>query len=312
LRFYLWISTKVSIIAAISALTMKTKDWFCPFDLLGLRRQSMALLLVNLFWKTNCRSRRIKSRTKAGVVATGLAALNMMAGVQARSRISRLRHCDLTPMSGITFLLSENAMRSEDPCTDWFRPVARRNSRAERTGDRPRTRKECLNMTNSKTTKQLLVKATGVVALNIILTGAAFGQTTWTGAQTTSWFDGGNWSNGVPTAAANATINTSTLNPTVVPTGAAEALSINLGSTGTGNLTIESGASLTTSTNDFIGGSSPGTVTVTGSWTNKGVPFSDGLITVGSGSAQGTLTISNGGTVNDATGTVAGGGEPVR
>ena len=167
-------------------------------------------------------------------------------------------------------------------------------------------------MTNSKTTKQLLVKATGVVALNIILTGAAFGQTTWTGAQTTSWFDGGNWSNGVPTAAANATINTSTLNPTVVPTGAAEALSINLGSTGTGNLTIESGASLTTSTNDFIGGSSPGTVTVTGSWTNKGVPFSDGLITVGSGSAQGTLTISNGGTVNDATGTVAGGGEPVR
>ena len=53
-------------------------------------------------------------------------------------------------------------------------------------------------------------------------------------------------------------------------------------------------------------------MTVTGSWTNKGAPFENGLITVGSSSAPGALTISNGGTVNDATGTIAGGGEPVR
>jgi len=168
-------------------------------------------------------------------------------------------------------------------------------------------------MASSKTTKQLLAMAAGIVALNIILTGVVFGQTTWTGTNSTNWFDVGNWSPAtVPTAAVSVTINTSTPNPTVVPTGAAEALSINLGSTGEGNLTIQSGASLTTSTNDFIGGSSPGTVTVTGSWTNKGAPFENGLITVGSSSAPGALTISNGGTVNDATGTIAGGGEPVR
>jgi len=39
-------------------------------------------------------------------------------------------------------------------------------------------------MTSSKTTKQLLVEATGVVALNIILTGVVFGHTTWTCANT--------------------------------------------------------------------------------------------------------------------------------
>ena len=55
---------------------MKTKDWT-----LLRQRQSIALPLVNLFVKTICRNCRIKSRTKAKVVATGLVALKMMAGV---------------------------------------------------------------------------------------------------------------------------------------------------------------------------------------------------------------------------------------
>src|SRR6476619_6993177 len=60
---------------------MKTKDWFSRFDILRLRRRSTTLLLVSLFLKTICRNHRIKSRTKSKVVATGLVALDMMAGV---------------------------------------------------------------------------------------------------------------------------------------------------------------------------------------------------------------------------------------
>src|SRR5262249_11515492 len=51
------------------ALTMKTKDGFSRCDLLRLRRQSTALLLVNLFLKTICSNHRIKSPRKATVVA---------------------------------------------------------------------------------------------------------------------------------------------------------------------------------------------------------------------------------------------------
>ena len=48
---------------------MKTKDGFSRCDLLRLRRQSTALLLVNLFLKTICSNHRIKSPRKAAVVA---------------------------------------------------------------------------------------------------------------------------------------------------------------------------------------------------------------------------------------------------
>ena len=48
---------------------MKTKDGFSRCDLLCLRRQSTALLLVNLFLKTICSNHRIKSPRKAAVVA---------------------------------------------------------------------------------------------------------------------------------------------------------------------------------------------------------------------------------------------------
>jgi hypothetical protein len=61
---------------------MKTKDWFSRFHLIVVRRQRPALLFVNLFSKTIWRNRRIKSCTKAKVVASGLVALDMiLAGV---------------------------------------------------------------------------------------------------------------------------------------------------------------------------------------------------------------------------------------
>ena len=43
-------------------------------------------------------NRRIKSRTKAKVAATVLAALNIPADARARCRISRLRHCGLVSL----------------------------------------------------------------------------------------------------------------------------------------------------------------------------------------------------------------------
>ena len=55
--------------------------------------------IISRLWAVNVGSgrsnRRIKGRTKAKVVAHGLVALNMMVDAQARSRISRLRHCGL-------------------------------------------------------------------------------------------------------------------------------------------------------------------------------------------------------------------------
>src|SRR6516165_1849330 len=54
-----------------------TKEWFCRFHLLRLRRQITILLLVNLFFKAICRSRRIKSRQPIRVLAALLAWLSV-------------------------------------------------------------------------------------------------------------------------------------------------------------------------------------------------------------------------------------------
>jgi hypothetical protein len=91
--------TKFHIIAhargRYPALTMKAEDRFSRFDRLGLRPQWTTLPLFDLFSKTICSNSRIKRTRKTKVVATGLAPLNMVAGAQARSRISRLRYCGL-------------------------------------------------------------------------------------------------------------------------------------------------------------------------------------------------------------------------
>src|SRR5258708_31281746 len=56
------------------ALTMKpTEERFPRFHLLRLRRQSTTLLLANLFFKTICWNRRIKSRPTETVLAALLA-----------------------------------------------------------------------------------------------------------------------------------------------------------------------------------------------------------------------------------------------
>jgi T5SS/PEP-CTERM-associated repeat protein len=161
-----------------------------------------------------------------------------------------------------------------------------------------------------------LLAATCVVALNIILGGAAVGQTTiWDGTVSTDWFDGGNWSTGaVPGAANPVMIDSSTPPPgPTISMHAAIAFNLNLGSTNAGNVTIENGALLNTATissanpvTDQIGGNSPGTVTVTGSgtnWTNN-AGFGAGDIDVGNGDALGTLNIEHRASVSDSTGIV--------
>lgn len=82
----------------------------------------------------------------------------------------------------------------------------------------------------------------------------------WTGANSTDWFDGGNWSSGVPTCADNITIPASAANqPVINSTGAT-----------CGTITIESGASLT------MDGSTAYTLSVCGDWINNGT-FSRGI-----------------------------------
>jgi T5SS/PEP-CTERM-associated repeat protein len=188
-------------------------------------------------------------------------------------------------------------------------------------------------MISLKIARQRPVAAIGVFAVNLILAGIALGQTppqkVWIGDMSSNWFgpntSGANWSPpGIPTAGDAVIINASPNAPIIMPTGSfpvgmanANALSINLGSTATGNLTIQGGATLHTGTPtalpnvlvDYIGGNSPGTVTVTGSgslWSNIS-PFPVGGIDIGSGSALGMLNIENGARVEDSVATVAAG-----
>ena len=78
---------------------------------------------------------------------------------------------------------------------------------------------------------QRLAAATGVVALNMMLAGVAFGQTQWTGNTSNGWFNPGNWSNGVPTTGVTATIDTTSPNPTEIRGTGAVAGNVFIGST---------------------------------------------------------------------------------
>ncbi|WP_051311099.1 autotransporter domain-containing protein [Bradyrhizobium sp. Cp5.3] len=124
----------------------------------------------------------------------------------------------------------------------------------------------------------------------------------WTGASSTDWFIGTNWSAGVlPTAADNAFIDTVSPNATVISSGNAQAQTVTIGFSATGDLTIRNGARLSDSVaalGRFLGAT--GTVTVDGpgsSWSNS-ADLSVGY------SGAGTLTIRNGGAVSDQSGHV--------
>jgi len=114
----------------------------------------------------------------------------------------------------------------------------------------------------------------------------------WTGANSTDWFDNGNWNPFAPTIGTTANINATGPAPSIAGLGAI-ADELNVGFTGAGALTITGGGSLLT-TNTYIARTTQGgTVLVTGaltSWTNT-VDLYVGY------QNQGTLTIEAGGAV---------------
>jgi len=157
------------------------------------------------------------------------------------------------------------------------------------------------------------IVATGLVALDMILAGVAFGAD-WTGATSTDWFTGSNWLSGVsPTANDSVVLRTISPFPTVVDLPGAVANQLTVGESpslpgqsGVGSLTIQSGGVLSVgSANAFIAPSKEGTVTVTGSDSilNIGSNLFVGGSSAGPG-GTGLLEITNGGAVNTKTVTI--------
>ncbi len=137
-------------------------------------------------------------------------------------------------------------------------------------------------------------RALGGLMVLCALSNPAFAQTTWTGATSTDWFTPGNWNNGVPAAGNDAKLDTVAPNPTVIGSPGAATTNLQVGVSGTGQLTINSGGTLATSTGTLgLSSGAQGTVNVTGAGSSWN---STGNIVVGSGGA-GTLTIANGGSV---------------
>lgn len=132
-------------------------------------------------------------------------------------------------------------------------------------------------------------------------TGSASAQaTSWTGTTSNDWTVGANWLLGTaPTAANTVNLNTTSPNPTVLgvggpATGATGGLIIGNNTPGTfGNLTIQNGSTLTTSSTARFGlaSTSGGTLTVTGPGSQWLVT---GLISLGF-VGSGTLNIHDGG-----------------
>jgi len=145
-----------------------------------------------------------------------------------------------------------------------------------------------------------------VAAVWLAATSARAQTTNWTGAASSDWFTAGNWTAGVPNAALNATIDTTTPNATVIAAPGAMAQRVDVGRLATGMLTIESGGTLSDGMGAVGGqaGTSRGVVTVTGpgsTWTNTG------SLQVG-GNSTGTLTIAGGATVTSVGGAIGLGG----
>ncbi|MBR0876442.1 MULTISPECIES: hypothetical protein [Bradyrhizobium] len=154
-----------------------------------------------------------------------------------------------------------------------------------------------------------LLTTTAVMALLSASTVSTRAQTNWTGATSNDWFTAANWTAGVPVlGGSDANINVTLPNATVVGVPGAVAQRLVVGRTGVGNLTIQNGGTLLTFTGGVVGFLGRGDVTVTGAgsnWTNV-----NGGIQVGSAlpNSIGTLTVADGGSVNDTPSGTPGGG----
>ncbi len=121
---------------------------------------------------------------------------------------------------------------------------------------------------------------------------------TWNGSTSTDWFDGNNWdSTTVPAPIDSATLDTITPNPAIASVSAVTIADLNVGFTGTGALTVNTGADFTVTNLAVIGGamsgpatSADGAVVVDGLNTTFNV--SGGTIVVGA-TGTGTFTVQN-------------------
>ena len=143
---------------------------------------------------------------------------------------------------------------------------------------------------------------------------AAQAQTIWTGASDTNFLNAANWSNGLPNSTTDATINSTGNNTVVLSSGSATTQNLTVGlNAGSGaSLSILAGGTLTSNLG-FIAsttsGAPNGAVDVTGTgatWDIISATANALIVGVNStaGSAQGLLTIDNGGLVSVANSTV--------
>ncbi|QEL26902.1 hypothetical protein FQV39_30015 (plasmid) [Bosea sp. F3-2] len=146
-------------------------------------------------------------------------------------------------------------------------------------------------------TRLLTGVSCAVLALAFSLPAAA---QNWTGTTSSDWTDGTNWSTGtVPTNLTAASIDTTSPNVTVLGVGGAETGStanLVVGTSGLGNLTIQSGSTLNSSGGTLLGGfaGSVGVVTVTGPGSKWNTSAS--VLALGNNGSA-TLNIQDGGTV---------------
>jgi T5SS/PEP-CTERM-associated repeat protein len=157
----------------------------------------------------------------------------------------------------------------------------------------------------SRSAASLATVAVVVVGWSVALPlSRAEAQTNWTGTSN-DWNTVGNWLGGLPTGNITTTIDTTTPNPTVL-SGTGTTADLTVGNVGTGALTIQNGAILTSSNgaNSNIigdGASSTGTVTVDGAGSTWAINSSGTTLALLVGNrGKGALTIQNGGVVSDS------------
>ncbi len=171
----------------------------------------------------------------------------------------------------------------------------------------------CISDTDKffKNSQEILLRTTAIPVLTSALAALTFGVAAfpgtahaddWLGTTSTDWFNAANWSAGVPDAATDAIIDTTTPNATEVDGAAAGAAITVVGNTGTGSLTISNGGTLA-SDDAHLGviAGGTGTAVVTG----PASIWSSAALYVGNG-GNGTLTVSDDGFVAVADGAIIG------
>ena len=264
-----------------------TKERFSRFHLLRLRRQSTTLLLVNLFFKTICGNRRIKSRRPVRVLAALLAWLSL--GPFAAYATDFFWH---TPSGGDWGF---NGNWSGGPHPETFSDTASFNE----AGSPPLAPVTLVSV-------QTPPPVPTIGTLNLNVGGFTFqnGTLQLGGAATINVQSHNPFADFAASATiqlfSNATISTSLANSTLSVAGGITG-AFGLTKTGPGNLTLSG-------TNTYTGNTAvtAGTLLVNGSLGAGSVNVSSGATLGGTGTIGGPVTIQNGGILSPGVSPVPG------